>query len=270
MEREDVQLDPTDAGGESDMDLNEEFDGESDDENEADIDHQDMIYPILTLPKDAINPATRKRWTIAEKNKALQKHIEERWTAEFPMEYPVEPYLYTPFQTPGPAGMEIDSVSVFMRFISINIAELIVTSSNRYANSDKYKSRRARESEYATRPLTVNEFYRWCAMLLLVSLHNKADYKDNWSRKPLLYCNAFSENMALDRYIFICSILHTCPHEENDPNDTLWKCRNFITLLNKNFYESWVPDKEISVDESLMMYKGHHSLIRYIPNKSAK
>ena len=43
-----------------------------------------------------------------------------------------------------------------------------------------------------------------------------------------------------------------------------------MDVLNKNFETSYNLKAEISIDESLMLYRGHHLLIRYIPNKAAR
>jgi hypothetical protein len=76
--------------------------------------------------------------------------------------------------------------------------------------------------------------------------------------------------MSVDRYLYLCSILHTGKDDEIDNDDALWKVRFFVDRLNQNFESSWSLGQEISIDESLMLYRGHHSLIRYIPNKAAR
>lgn len=76
--------------------------------------------------------------------------------------------------------------------------------------------------------------------------------------------------MSVDRYLYLCSILHTGKDEDLNTEDALWKVRFFVDRVNRNFETSWSLGQEVSIDESLMLYRGHHSLIRYIPNKAAR
>ncbi len=71
--------------------------------------------------------------------------------------------------------------------------------------------------------------------------------------------------MSHDRYLYICSILHTGKDSEKDYNKPpLWKCSKMIDLVNANFVSSYYLDAEVSID---MLFKGHHSLFRYIPKQ---
>ena len=64
--------------------------------------------------------------------------------------------------------------------------------------------------------------------------------------------------------------LHLSIDSDKDTEDALWKCRKFIDALNQNYQNTYTLGVSISVNESLQLYRGHHSLIHYVPNKAAR
>jgi hypothetical protein len=56
--------------------------------------------------------------------------------------------------------------------------------------------------------------------------------------------------------------------KRGDPKfDKLYKARSFIDALQKNFLKCYDPDDVMSVDESMISFKGRGSLKRYMPKK---
>jgi hypothetical protein len=53
-------------------------------------------------------------------------------------------------------------------------------------------------------------------------------------------------------------------------SDKFWKIRRVFNIFNWRFGAVYNPTQELSVDESLVLWKGHHSLRRYIPSKADK
>lgn len=61
-----------------------------------------------------------------------------------------------------------------------------------------------------------------------------------------------------------------CP-PRNHPNfDKLFKVRPLINFFSQKFAEVYVPDKNISVDESLVHFTGRLGIKQYIPSKRAR
>ncbi|KAJ2990923.1 hypothetical protein HDV02_004069 [Globomyces sp. JEL0801] len=155
-------------------DIDRSIEGEFDDEetsiNEINIDDNQVIYPPL-----AINPTTGRKYTVKEKNQALRDLIETRLEEE-PMQKN-SPFVFTG-ATPGPTDQEITAFQIFEKFICNNIFILVVESSNEYAKSDRFIKRKKRDKPGD--PLTIREFYLWCATMLLCSVHGKTDVQANW------------------------------------------------------------------------------------------
>ena len=76
--------------------------------------------------------------------------------------------------------------------------------------------------------------------------------------------------MSIDRYLFLSSALHFAGDAQASPTDKIWKIRNFFELMNTQLTNKFKLSQDISVDESLLLWKGNHSIRRYVPNKAAK
>ncbi|GBM15692.1 PiggyBac transposable element-derived protein 4 [Araneus ventricosus] len=56
----------------------------------------------------------------------------------------------------------------------------------------------------------------------------------------------------------------------NHPQPGLRKIYELFDALNRKFKSSYIPECEVSVDESLLLYKGRLAFKQYIPNKRSK
>ena len=53
-------------------------------------------------------------------------------------------------------------------------------------------------------------------------------------------------------------------------HDALFKIRPFFEPLIANFQAAYTPNREMSVDEAMIGFKGRLSFIQYLPNKPTK
>jgi hypothetical protein len=107
------------------------------------------------------------------------------------------------------------------------------------------------------------------AIIFLCQIHHKPNLQDNWSRNSLLKTPIFSEIMPVDRFLEILSSI--CLQDKNNMNDSqdqLKHVRTFMELCNLRFQAAFNLGTMVSVDESLLLWKGHHGLKRYIPSKA--
>ena len=83
-----------------------------------------------------------------------------------------------------------------------------------------------------------------------------------WSTNALDNTPVFSEVINRNRFHLVLKFLHFNSNEDpnynpNDENrDCLHKVRLFIELMGKQFREVYFPRKNLSVDVSLVLYKG--------------
>ena len=84
-------------------------------------------------------------------------------------------------------------------------------------------------------------------------------------------CNlpSFNDVMPRDRFLQISRYLHVNDEAVGNPNnDKLYKVREFIDRLNRKFGDKYNMGCQISIDESMIPFKGL-SYLQFIPSKRA-
>jgi hypothetical protein len=84
----------------------------------------------------------------------------------------------------------------------------------------------------------------------------------------------FSELFAERRFHLLLKFLHFVDDERYEEatcgSRRLYKLIPMLDHLNDRFRSVYTPECEVSVDESLMMWKGRLSWMVYIPSKRAR
>lgn len=93
-----------------------------------------------------------------------------------------------------------------------------------------------------------------------------------WSTDFYYSTPIFSQVMKRDRFNLILKLLHFNDNETLDMNDVgrLHKVRPLIDMLRERFRQVYNPGRELSVDESLVLYKGSLKFKQYIRTKRAR
>ena len=76
--------------------------------------------------------------------------------------------------------------------------------------------------------------------------------------------------MPLKRFLQITRCLHFVNNNTVENTDKLCKIKPMINLFNKKFKEVYTMKEDISIDESLMKYKGRLSYKQFNPSKRAR
>ena len=81
--------------------------------------------------------------------------------------------------------------------------------------------------------------------------------------------------MSRDRFLNILSFLHVVNNDDARPrehpnHDKAFKIRSLIDILVPLWQRHYKPNKEISIDESMIPFKGRTSLMQYMPAKPNK
>ena len=80
--------------------------------------------------------------------------------------------------------------------------------------------------------------------------------------------------MTEHRFSLIMKFLHFSDNEAFNPNthpaSKLKKIWEVYQALQRNFRQTYIPERDVSVDESLMLYKGALSWIQYIATKRSR
>ena len=124
--------------------------------------------------------------------------------------------------------------------------------------------------------LTVNELKAWIALTLNMGIVNKPSLRLYWSTDEIFKIPFFSAVMSRDRYFQIMRYLHSVDNREevkdkNSPNyDKLFKVKKLLDLLLPRFLEVYNPERNLSIDKTLIKFKGKIYFRQFIPIKPGR
>lgn len=169
-----------------------------------------------------------------------------------------------------------DPLQYFEVLLDDQLIDLMVTETNRYAAQFLSCNRLKPHSRFASWvPVTTGEMRVFLSLLLLQGVIQKPEQTMYWSQNNLVSTPVFGDTMSRNRFFLIMKMLHFVDNEtpvdpENHPQPKLWKIWPFLSSLLQNFQTSYVLERDISIDESLMLYKGRLSWRQYLPLKRAR
>ena len=184
------------------------------------------------------------------------------------------------FPFTGNPGLKVsietgDPLEYFLQFFDETVLNFIVDETNKYA-----------ENYLATKELTPSsrllkwkrtdcqELRRFLGLLLFQGLVKKPVERFFWSIRPILSTPFFGKVMTEQRYALIMKFSHFEDGEkydpENHPNKKLRKIFDLHLLIIEKFQTVYIPEKNITVDDSLIAHKGFLDWKQYIPSKRAR
>ncbi|KAJ1098648.1 hypothetical protein NDU88_003755 [Pleurodeles waltl] len=169
-------------------------------------------------------------------------------------------------------------VNFFELFMDDVFLEEIVEQTNLYAEQHlRDNAARLRPHSRAAQwiPTNLEEIKTFLGLTFLMGLIRKPSLAFYWSTSPLMATAIFPATMSHNRYLLLLRMLHfvdnalALPRVHPD-SDHLFKIRPVLDHFVDRFSEVYVPGKEISVDESLVLFKGRLVFRQYIPSKRAR
>lgn len=160
----------------------------------------------------------------------------------------------------------------FRLLVDDELLNMIVLQSNNYAVEVLSVSSGHRSRISAWKPLTISELLVFIGLTLHTGTIKLPRICDYW-KKHRLFSNCFSTFMSRDRYFLIMRCLHFCenlPATELPPADRLYKVRPIMNHFNSKMQTVYYPGKHLSLDESMVLWKGKLSFRQYLPKKKHK
>jgi hypothetical protein len=123
---------------------------------------------------------------------------------------------------------------------------------------------------------TPNEMKVFVAHLIIMGLIKKPSLESYWSRESVTRTSFFGTYMPRNRFQNILWNLHVSPSPEVNPpygeegHDPLYKVREMLDMMGRNFKTKYTPGKIISMDESCCPFKGRVRFLQYMPKKPNK
>lgn len=177
-----------------------------------------------------------------------------------------------------PPQVETGISTILFQFITMELLRKLCTWTNRRAERATRAARLQAPNAPLPwklklwRPCTVNEMKKFIGILLVMGLVQKPDIALYWSTDPLYRHPYFHEKFCLSRNRFqLISAWFRCYDcDELDAADPLGKIRPFLDSVQQICKGCYMPQREIAVDESLILFRGRLMFRQYMPNKKAK
>ena len=166
-----------------------------------------------------------------------------------------------------------DPIEIFESFNGGDIIGLIATETNKFASKFIDEKRKSGRMKRKSRDLlwhdtNEGEIRVMVAFVALQGIVNKPHVNDYYSTNPLLYTPIFGKFMSRDIFLLLLKYLHFSDQDESP--DPLRKERPLFDLFVSKFRENYKPEKNISIDESLLLWKGRLKWKRCISLKRAR
>src|SRR5215510_8013604 len=118
--------------------------------------------------------------------------------------------------------------------------------------------------------MCAKEVRHFIALILAIGIISKPELKLYWTRDYILQTPIFHETFSLKRFQLLLRYLHFVNYEAADSNDRLRKIRPLLEMLRTSSRKTYMLEQNISVDESLMLFKGRLLMKQYILLKRAR
>ncbi|XP_045778429.1 piggyBac transposable element-derived protein 4-like [Maniola jurtina] len=178
----------------------------------------------------------------------------------------------------GPSGptfdiSELTPLEIFEEIWDANIIALIVRETNRYGrqlqhnNASKPSSRLSR-----WRDTTNDEIWTFFGIIMLQSLVVVNCEREYWYPKmEQLRVGNFGELMGYNRFLLLKRCLHFVDNTSLPAHtNKLHKVMPVIEHLNQRFSSLYLPEQNVAIDESLLLWKGRLSFAQLIATKRAR
>ena len=177
-------------------------------------------------------------------------------------------------------GDGITEVEMFMKlFGGEETVVRLVNETNRYARQHREKVGIDNLKEHSLAnswtDTNVAEMKAFLAIILVMGFAKLPAYQDYWSTDEVIQMPGIRKIMPRNRFNAIMSFFHVVNNEDalpaDDPHhDKLYKIRPLIDTLVAAWQDAYYPGKHLSVDESIVAFKGKCSWVVYKPQKPHK
>ena len=139
--------------------------------------------------------------------------------------------------------------------------QLFVVETDRYVKERNGAGAGPSSQINLSKPVTSKDMNAFVDILLLLGVTKCSSYDLNWSTDPYLEMKCFRKIMPRDKFLSILSFFHLVHNTTARPHDhphyeKAFKSRPLINRLIPLWQNYFLPGKELSVDESMITFKG--------------
>ena len=200
--------------------------------------------------------------TAAAASSTQPAAVADNWTTvdESPREHPFQ----------GDPGVKAtlpswtEPYTIFRLFFTSALLQLIVDETNRYA------AEMAPKTKTVWSAVSEDDVMCFIALMLLMGIVRKPSMSLYWATDATTSTPYFGVIMSRNRFLAINQFFHFANNSLNPGNDRIFKIRPVIEHLREKFRTTFFPDRSISIDESLLLWKGRLGWKQYIPKKRSR
>ena len=142
----------------------------------------------------------------------------------------------------------------------------MVRETNRYAEQNIQKQKLTKRSKTLHwKPSTNEEMLKVLGIIIEMGLVQMPEIEYYWSESKLFGSEVIQNTMSRNRFELLLRFYHFSNNQ-----DRLFKLRPLLDLLKDRFKSIYVPDSVISIDETIVPWKGRLFFKQYIPGKAHK
>lgn len=204
---------------------------------------------------------------VQKQGEARQIEEPEEWT-ENVKEIPVFPFNSDEVGEKLNLHPGMTPLEVFSAVFTPDILNLLVQCTNEYGNTvcnmNKPSTRYSRKSKFReTNAQEMKKFIGLCLLQAQVSIPHR---RQLFTTNPLYFHPIFLHVMSGRRYEQLLQCLSVAPKSSKG----MAKVNPLLNMLISSFQSSYSPQKELSLDESLLLHRGRLSFRTYMKGKKAK
>lgn len=248
---QDVTIFPPEDGAQTDED--------SDEENTRNLNHltASQLTSVCEVTTEVREAAETENETSEKKRPSRNRKKDRLWKAN--VELPRSSVLEQNVELNDTVNQFMTPTDCFELCFDESLVKLLVDMSNMYANQRNY-----------TLNVTVSEMKVYIGILLLTGYLSPKNIRMFWETKSDTHNELVSGSMRRGRFLEIHRYLHTCNNHQLPKDDKFSKVREYLDHLNKCFVRNAkyvMNTNDISIDETMVPYYGHHGSKQHIHGK---
>ena len=156
--------------------------------------------------------------------------------------------------------MHDSPVNLFKLFITDETVNLICKETNSYVAQKGNQSFK----------LDPKEFKSFIAVLFLNGYIPYPRRSMYWEMRDDSRNSIVISLFTRNRFLDVLQYIHLAANNNLDTNDTFAKVQPLFKILNENYLKNFIPERNASIDESMVPYYGRHGCRQYMQSKSVK
>lgn len=159
-------------------------------------------------------------------------------------------------------------LDVFQLLFNETMIDLIAEETSKYqffSNKNATSSTSSHQAKWTE--TNRSEIYTFQATIMLMSVTKKNKILDYWSTDPMIITPMFGQLFSRDRFLMLLKYLHFNDELTEMDDDKLYKIKPVIDDLRTKFKSLVIPNKNLCIDESLILWKGRLGFKQYIPSE---